>query len=111
MNRREFLRRSALAALMATPAMQAAALLRDFGFPANVGAIGEMVTLASGETVNRVGFLTIDMLISGSSPCINLDHPSELLSMEDAVMEKLTVRHGPITIKTTSDEFIIFQSE
>ena len=33
MKRREFLRRSALAALMATPAMQTAALVRDFGLP------------------------------------------------------------------------------
>ena len=34
MNRREFLRRSVLGALMATPAMRAAALVRDFGLPA-----------------------------------------------------------------------------
>lgn len=33
MNRREFLRRATAAALMATPAMQAAALVRDFGVP------------------------------------------------------------------------------
>ena len=33
MKRREFLRRSALAALMATPAMQTAAFVRDFGLP------------------------------------------------------------------------------
>jgi hypothetical protein len=33
MNRRQFLRRTAAAALMATPAMQTLALCRDFGVP------------------------------------------------------------------------------
>ncbi len=33
MNRRDFLRKTAVAALMATPAMKAAAFCRDFGSP------------------------------------------------------------------------------
>jgi hypothetical protein len=37
MNRREFIRRISAAALAATPAMQAAAFVRDFGMPVGNG--------------------------------------------------------------------------
>ena len=53
MNHREFLRRSALAALMATPAMRAMALMRDFGVPgvATFDAADVTWTANSGQVV------------------------------------------------------------
>jgi hypothetical protein len=53
MNRREFIRRVSTAALAATPAMQAAAFVRDFGVPGKAvfDAIDHDWSATSGQVV------------------------------------------------------------
>ena len=96
MNRRQFLRRSALAALMATPAMRVAALVGEFGLPANLVAVGEGLMLPNGRTIERVGFLAAEFGLDRFSRCVNLDQPGELLPMDElSTLDSLTVNRGP----------------
>ncbi len=106
MNRRQFIKRSALAGLMATSPMRALAFLQEFGFPPGLGkpdTVLSGVNMPSGNYFERLGWY----LTKEGARIFDLKTGEEILeSFENAYIDTVNVgrvfQSGPNIYLTTS---------